>query len=67
MNKSKLLLIFLTSGLTAFIPGVQAEEEIPFDEAELFFELNDTDGDLGIHGKIDGGLCCCVYYCCVFV
>ncbi len=54
MNKSKLLLIFLTSGLTAFIPGVQAEEEIPFDEAELFFELNDTDGDLGIHGKIDG-------------
>lgn len=31
------------------------EEEIPFDEAEIFFELNDTDGDLGIHGKIDGG------------
>ena len=31
------------------------EVEIPFDEAFLFFELNDTDGDLGIHGKIDGG------------
>ena len=31
-----------------------AEEEIPFDEGRLFFELNDTDGDLGIHGKIDG-------------
>jgi hypothetical protein len=30
------------------------DEEIPFDEAELFFELNDTDGDLGIHAKIDG-------------
>ncbi len=29
--------------------------EIPFAEAFLFFELNDTDGDLGIHGKIDGG------------
>ncbi len=28
--------------------------EIPFAEAFLFFELNDTDGDLGIHGKIDG-------------
>ena len=30
------------------------EEEIPFDEAMIFFELNDTDGDLGIHAKIDG-------------
>ncbi len=29
--------------------------EIPFDEAHIFFELNNTDGDLGIHGKIDGG------------
>lgn len=30
------------------------EEETPFDEARLFFELNDTDGDLGIHSLIDG-------------
>lgn len=30
------------------------EQETPFDEASLFFELNDTDGDLGIHGLIDG-------------
>ena len=28
--------------------------EIPFSEAHLFFELNNTDGDLGIHSKIDG-------------
>ena len=28
--------------------------EIPFEEGWLFFELNDTDGDLGLHGKIDG-------------
>ena len=34
--------------------GNGAEPEIPFDEARLFFELNDTDGDLGIHGLIDG-------------
>jgi hypothetical protein len=27
----------------------------PFAEAELFLELNDTDGDLGIHASIDGG------------
>ena len=30
------------------------DEEIPFDVAEIFFELNDTDGDLGIHALIDG-------------
>ncbi len=27
---------------------------IPFDDANIFFELNDTDGDLGIHALIDG-------------
>ena len=32
----------------------EEEVEIPLEEARLFFELNDTDGDLGIHGKIDG-------------
>ncbi len=32
-----------------------SDKEIPFDEAEVFFELNDTDGDLGIHSLIDGG------------
>jgi hypothetical protein len=30
------------------------EGEIPFDVANIFFELNDTDGDLGIHALIDG-------------
>lgn len=30
------------------------DDEIPFDVAEIFFELNDTDGDLGIHALIDG-------------
>jgi hypothetical protein len=27
---------------------------IPFEVAEIFFELNDTNGDLGSHGMIDG-------------
>lgn len=27
---------------------------IPFDVATIYFELNDTDGDLGIHALIDG-------------
>ena len=30
------------------------EHELPFEEAYVFFELNHTDGDLGIHGLIDG-------------
>jgi hypothetical protein len=30
-------------------------DTLELEEAHLYFELNDTDGDLGIHGKIDGG------------
>ncbi|NKC11994.1 MAG: hypothetical protein GKR94_07270 [Gammaproteobacteria bacterium] len=30
------------------------DDEKSFDEAELYFELNDTDGDLGFHGLVDG-------------
>jgi hypothetical protein len=30
------------------------EDETQFSEAEIFFELNNTDGDLGIHALIDG-------------
>ena len=30
------------------------EEELEFEEAGLFFELNDTDGDLGLQGFVDG-------------
>lgn len=32
----------------------EEEDEIPFADADIFFELNDTDGDLGIHALIDG-------------
>jgi hypothetical protein len=42
-----LVLIF---GLAA--PEVRAAQ---FTEAQLFVELNDTDGDLGLHASIDGG------------
>jgi hypothetical protein len=31
------------------------DDAIPFDVHEVYFELNDTDGDLGIHALIDGG------------
>ncbi len=30
------------------------EKEVPFDEAVVLAELNDTDGDLGFHASIDG-------------
>ena len=53
MNLLTLSLIVMASlTLAAAIPAVQAAE---FSEAELFFELNNTDGDLGIHASIDGG------------
>ncbi|MFQ6024273.1 MAG: hypothetical protein ACE5NW_16275 [Acidiferrobacterales bacterium] len=58
----RLLRVFLVAVvalvLGAAIPEGWAHDddgdEIPFDEAELFFELNNTDGDLGIHALIDG-------------
>lgn len=43
--------------LAAAAPKVWAEdngEESSFEEANIYFELNDTDGDLGIHALIDG-------------
>jgi hypothetical protein len=55
MNNNPILtgstVIALTLGFPAISP---AQEETPFDEAHVFFELNDTDGDLGIHALIDG-------------
>ena len=48
-----LVIIALTMGTTTV--ELQAKEPpIPYDEAELFFEENATDGDLGIHFKVDG-------------
>ena len=46
----------MAAALAACI-GAQATTaaELPFEEARLYFELNHTDGDLGIHGLIDGG------------
>jgi len=36
------------------LAGEDDDDEIPFAVAEIFFELNNTDGDLGIHALIDG-------------
>lgn len=52
----KLLAIPLALGsLAAALSARQGQPTEPFEQAELFFELNDTDGDLGIHAAIDGG------------
>ena len=55
-----MLPLFLAA-VVAFVLGAASQDcwaddgnEIPFDEANIFFELNDTDGDLGIHALIDG-------------
>ena len=43
------------SGASAGRPEAQRDPAPVLTEAEIFLELNDTDGDLGIHGSIDGG------------
>jgi hypothetical protein len=57
MKHTKITTILLATAMT--VPAVAAahdhdEEELEFEEAFLYFELNDTDGDLGLHGKVDG-------------
>jgi len=44
----------LVLGTVSSTKGMTATRTRPFAEAEVFFELNDTDGDLGIHASIDG-------------
>jgi hypothetical protein len=51
-----LLTIVLVAAGTAWMAAAQNGDEEPpqFSQTAIFFELNDTDGDLGIHGSIDG-------------
>jgi len=44
----------IAAGALAVAGGAAAQEGGEFGEAEFFFELNDTDGDLGVHSLIDG-------------
>ena len=50
-----LLTIVLLGGAAGSRSAAQVEPAPAFTEAEIFLELNDTDGDLGIHASIDGG------------
>lgn len=47
-------LLLSAAVLTSVLSIAGWAEEGEFEEAEIFFELNHTDGDLGIHGLIDG-------------
>jgi hypothetical protein len=50
-----LTMAILLAGAAMLIAAAQPGPASRFTEAEVFLELNDTDGDLGIHGSIDGG------------
>ena len=55
MSLSAALAAILALILGAGVPAVAGEdEEDSFEEASLYLELNHTDGDLGLHGLIDG-------------
>ena len=50
-------IIIMLMAIVILLPPAWAEDdeaEIPFDVADIYFELNNTDGDLGIHALIDG-------------
>lgn len=47
-----LLLPIMAAGVIS--PPASAQRPGRFEQAELFLELNDTDGDLGLHAAIDG-------------
>lgn len=53
LSKLPAPLVALALGLTS-VAAVADHDEIEWDDAFLFFELNNTDGDLGIHALIDG-------------
>ncbi len=50
---AKFLILVLASALCS--TAAANARTVEFSEAELYFELNDSAGDLGIHSSIDGG------------
>ncbi|WIO74902.1 hypothetical protein QP938_03080 [Porticoccaceae bacterium LTM1] len=55
VSKIPLPKLILSAAVLACVTSLAGwAEEGEFEEAEIFFELNHTDGDLGVHGLIDG-------------
>ena len=52
--QTKVLTITVALVLAAPLVVAGDDDETPFDVASVYAELNDTDGDLGFHGLIDG-------------
>jgi hypothetical protein len=46
--------VILLMAVAVSVSWAGGREKIPFTDANIFFELNNTDGDLGIHALIDG-------------
>ena len=55
LRLAALLTTTVTVGIMAAALTAQNATPMRFAEAELFVELNHTDGDLGLHASIDGG------------
>jgi hypothetical protein len=54
-SKSRALaLLAATLSSTLALPPAGATRPLRLSEADIFLELNDTDGDLGLHASIDG-------------
>jgi len=53
--KKKTLTLIVVLGAATLTSARQANPPVTFTDAQIFFELNDTDGDLGLHASIDGG------------
>ncbi len=53
MMTAKLVMMMIAS--VAFGAGAPVASGLALTETELYFELNDSAGDLGIHSSIDGG------------
>ncbi len=54
MMKQKTILAGAIALAIAPATATADKHELPFADANIFFELNNTDGDLGIHALIDG-------------
>jgi hypothetical protein len=53
-HSSTRLLLALAAAVTIVVGTTSIASAQGFSQAQIFFELNDTDGDLGIHASIDG-------------
>jgi len=54
MKFERVAIIAMAAVISAPTLAIADDDELEFEEGYVYFELNDTDGDLGIHGKVDG-------------